>query len=111
MNCARMRQVMDAWIDGELDAATASEIEQHLAQCPGCLALKGERDALRREVHANAPRFEAPPALRTAILARIDQTAMPAAAAPRNRRHSRCCSRRQLCPTRPGYQGRPAAHR
>ena len=86
MNCARMRQVMDAWIDGELDAATASEIEQHLAQCPGCLALKGERDALRREVHANAPRFEAPPALRTAILARIDQTAMPAAAAPRNRR-------------------------
>lgn len=85
MNCTRMRQVLDAWIDGELDAATSTEIDRHLAECPACLALKGERGALRRELRANAPRFEAPPALRAAILARIEQTALPAPAPARHR--------------------------
>ena len=36
MNCARLSQVLDAWLDGELDSATGAEIEQHLR---GCAAL------------------------------------------------------------------------
>ena len=86
MNCTRMRQVLDAWMDSELDAATADDIEQHLGQCPVCLALRGERDALRRQVRAEAPHYEAPPALRPAILKRLDQAQSPARPAPPARR-------------------------
>lgn len=71
MNCIRMRQILDAWIDGELDAATSAEINGHLTGCPDCRALKGERDALRREIRESAPRHEAPAALRAAILERL----------------------------------------
>ena len=68
MNCTRMRQVLDAWIDGELDAATSSEIDAHLGECPDCRALKGERDALRREIRADAPYHAVPASLRAGIL-------------------------------------------
>jgi anti-sigma factor (TIGR02949 family) len=82
VNCTRMRQVLDAWIDGELDAATAGEIKQHLEQCPACLALKGERDALRRQIRAEAPYYEAPAAMRSAILERLGEAPAPARASP-----------------------------
>ena len=85
MNCTRMRQVLDAWIDGELDAATAVEIEQHLAQCPSCLALKGERDALRAQLRAQVPRYDAPAALRSAVLQRLDEVPAAARPSPRSR--------------------------
>ena len=74
MNCARLRQVLDAWIDGELDAATCAEIDGHLGGCPECRALKGERDALRREIRSGAPYHEAPASLRAAIVDRLDST-------------------------------------
>jgi anti-sigma factor RsiW len=85
MNCTRMRQVLDAWIDGELDAATAGEIDQHLAQCAGCRALKGERDALRREIRDEAPYHAAPPALRADILERLTRAPAIASAHRRGR--------------------------
>lgn len=73
MNCTRLRQVLDAWIDGELDAATSADIDGHLAGCPDCRSLKGERDALRREIRASAPRHETPAGLRAAILDRLHE--------------------------------------
>jgi anti-sigma factor RsiW len=80
-----MRQVLDAWIDGELDAVTAGDIEQHLDQCPACLALKSDRDILRGQVRAQAPYYNAPPALRSTILNRLDQTPPTAQPSPRSR--------------------------
>ena len=67
MSCARTRQMLDALIDGELDAATAREIEGHLVHCPDCVALKTARDALRGTVRNSALRFAASPALRKAV--------------------------------------------
>jgi anti-sigma factor (TIGR02949 family) len=78
VNCTRLRQVLDAWIDGELDAATSADFDNHLHACPDCRALKGERDALRREIRESAPRHEAPVSLRAAILNRVDAAPAPA---------------------------------
>ena len=67
MNCARLRQVLDAWLDGEIDRATGGEIEAHLVSCAACAALKRERDGLRGLVRTGAPYHRAPPALERAV--------------------------------------------
>ena len=67
MNCARLRQVLDAHLDGELDRATAAEIEGHLAGCPACTSTRAERDALRERIRAEASYYRAPAALRGAV--------------------------------------------
>src|SRR5262245_16317287 len=66
MNCARTRQVLDAWLDGELDRATHAEIETHVQACATCGGLRDARLALRSQVRAEAPYFRAPAALASA---------------------------------------------
>lgn len=67
MNCVRLRQVLDAYVDRELDSATAGEIDRHFAGCPDCAALRAERDALRGRIRAEAPYYAAPDGLRRAV--------------------------------------------
>ena len=67
MTCARTRQMLDAWLDRELDPATSEELAQHLATCPSCAALQSERDALRKSIKAGAPYFHASQALRQSL--------------------------------------------
>ena len=67
MNCSRLRQILDAYVDGELDRATAGEIDRHLAGCPTCAALREGRLELARTIRAQAPRFAVPDALRRAV--------------------------------------------
>ena len=67
MNCTRLTQVLDGYLDGELDRATGEEIEQHLAQCPACTAARREREALQNAIRAQAPHFSAPAALKQTV--------------------------------------------
>ena len=67
MNCARIRQTLDAWLDGELDPATGAEIERHVSGCPACAGLKEGRVALGRQLHADLPRYRAPAGLEHAV--------------------------------------------
>jgi anti-sigma factor RsiW len=76
MNCMRLTQVLDGYLDGELDRATGEEIEEHLAHCPACTTARSEREALRQLVRAEAPRFSAPASLK--------QTVQQSLAHPRN---------------------------
>ena len=71
MNCARLRQVLDAWIDGELDHATGAEAGSHLESCPACASLKRERDELRARVRRGAPYHRAPAALQSSLRRRL----------------------------------------
>ncbi len=66
MNCLRLAQVLDAYVDGELDRGTGDEITQHLAQCPLCTARRNERDTLKRQL-VDAPYYTAPDPLRQAV--------------------------------------------
>lgn len=74
MNCARLKQVLDAWIDEELDHATSAEIGSHLDSCPACAALRRERDALRTRIRRGAPYHRAPAGLQSSVLRRLAAT-------------------------------------
>lgn len=67
MNCGLAQQVIDAYLDGELDAATRQEMSEHLARCQDCARLHAERASLNRQIAAVAPRYEAPASLRRRV--------------------------------------------
>lgn len=67
MNCTRLTQVLDGYLDGELDRATGEEIEQHLAHCPACTDARRKREALRKAIGEQAPRFSAPASLKQTV--------------------------------------------
>ena len=82
MSCLRTRQMLDAWLDGELDAGTSAELVQHASACPACRRLREERADLRSALKA-MPRHAAPATLRPAITARIESARRVAPLFPR----------------------------
>jgi anti-sigma factor RsiW len=76
MNCARFNQIVDAWLDGELDAETSADIRGHAHECSACAALQSERLALARAVRGAMTCYKAPPdllpAIRNAVARQID---------------------------------------
>ena len=71
MTCARTRQMLDAWIDQELDPASSSELARHVAGCPACSALQTERDAMRGSMKSGMRYYVAPASLRPAVLRQL----------------------------------------
>jgi anti-sigma factor RsiW len=67
VNCAHLQQVLDAYVDRELDPATAGEIDRHLAGCAACASLHEDRVALGRAIRAEVPRSAAPETLRRSV--------------------------------------------
>ena len=76
MNCALALRMLDAYIDDEVDAATAAEMTGHLASCPACAGLHGQRVAMRTALRAAPLRHVAPPGLRKSILREIERSAV-----------------------------------
>jgi mycothiol system anti-sigma-R factor len=93
VSCEHAHTVLHGYLDGELDAARASEFERHLESCPDCLsALEAQetlRSALQRaQLYATAPaalrgniRANLPPASRVKFGFRLLQLRWLAAAA------------------------------
>ena len=67
MNCDDARILMHAFLDDELDLATAAALERHLAECPECAREYETMAAMRSRLKDKAFRFEAPPALKEKI--------------------------------------------
>lgn len=60
MNCQQVRQLLHAYVDGELDLVRNVEVEDHLKGCTECSKLdKGVR-SLRSTIATQAPYFRAP---------------------------------------------------
>ncbi len=74
---------LDAYLDGELAAADARELETHLAQCPECTRFRDARLELRAAIAAGVPALQAPAALRERVRAAVGQGASARARAPR----------------------------
>lgn len=66
---------LDAYLDGELAAGAARELEAHLAQCPECARFRDERLALRAAISARVPAFPAPDTLRHRVRAALGAAA------------------------------------
>ena len=60
MDCPLTRTLLDAYLDGELDALRSSEIEDHLQGCPGCSQSCDENQTIRRALKTESIYFKAP---------------------------------------------------
>jgi len=75
--CPDREAMLQALLDGELDAANTLAIEAHLAICPGCAAHYRTLQALRERLGAPGLRPDAPPHLRGRIEAMIAAESRP----------------------------------
>ena len=66
---------VDAYLDGELAAVDARELEAHIAQCPQCARFRDGRLELRAAINAHVPVFQAPDALRERVRAALGTAA------------------------------------
>jgi anti-sigma factor RsiW len=75
MNCSEAEVLINALIDGELDAGHAREVEAHVATCPTCAAKLAAFRAMHQAMAEADAKERAPAHLRRRI-----EAAMPAAA-------------------------------
>jgi anti-sigma factor RsiW len=78
MSCAQPRRLLDAWLDGELDAATRAQIGEHLEGCAACGALRAEREVLRDTIRRAGLREPAPSRVADAVRGAIARAAQGA---------------------------------
>jgi mycothiol system anti-sigma-R factor len=67
MNCEEIANLMDGYLDGELDALTSQKIEQHLRECPKCEQAYEVETAMAHAISHAAPYYKAPLELRERI--------------------------------------------
>ncbi len=82
MSCQTTQELMDGYLDGELDLIRNVEIESHLKGCPACAEVYNNSRALRAAVRSGAPYFQAPAEFRKRVRAVVRKESK-AKAAPR----------------------------
>jgi len=73
MNCQQAKPLLDAYADGELEAAAILELEQHLKSCSACALAWRNLQSLKKSLKQDALYFTAPDELRQRI-----KSALPA---------------------------------
>ena len=73
MNCADIQNLMDSYVDGELDLVNHLQIEQHLTDCAKCGPAYQNRMSLRSAVADDSFYFHAPADLRARIRSAIKE--------------------------------------
>jgi anti-sigma factor RsiW len=66
---------VDTYLDGELAAVDARELEAHLTQCPECTRFRDGRLELRAAIATRVPAFHVPEALRGRVRAALKTAA------------------------------------
>ena len=67
-HCHEMELLVQADLDGELEALASATLATHLEGCAGCSALQTELKALSGDIRNSLTRHSAPAALRAAVL-------------------------------------------
>ena len=67
MNCQEIADLMDAYLDGEVDALTSQKIEQHLRDCGNCQQAYQVHTAMAHAIGQAAPYYKAPIELRERV--------------------------------------------
>jgi mycothiol system anti-sigma-R factor len=67
VNCEEIKNLMDAYLDGELDPVTSQKVEEHLRDCPKCGQAYEVETAMAHAISQAAPYYKAPPELRERI--------------------------------------------
>jgi anti-sigma factor RsiW len=83
LDCAEMRGLVGAAIDGELDPPRRQALDRHLQDCAACRAAHEAQRELSATVRASADRFTASEALRSRIRTTLAEAAAPGPAISR----------------------------
>jgi anti-sigma factor RsiW len=75
MDCQNAQRVLDGYVDGELDVAGISDIENHLGGCSQCTQSYQDRQALRAGLKNDSLYFKAPADLEKSIRRSLRQAA------------------------------------
>jgi anti-sigma factor RsiW len=67
VNCREVINVMDGYLDSELDPVTNQTVEQHLRDCPNCDRAYRAHGSLMRAIGGTSPYHKAPAGLRERI--------------------------------------------
>jgi len=67
VNCEEIKNLMDAYLDGELDPVTSQKVEQHLRDCGECEQANEVDTAMAHAISRAAPYYKAPLELRERI--------------------------------------------
>jgi len=67
VNCEEIINLMDAYLDGELDPIASQKVERHLRECPKCEQAYEAQTALAHAVSGGAPYYKAPTELRQRV--------------------------------------------
>ncbi len=81
MTCKDARNLLNAYVDGELDSAGSLSLEGHVEQCELCLSEVEKLRTLASAIERGALRFKAPPHLKRNVQAAI-RAANPGARRP-----------------------------
>ena len=67
MNCEEIKNLMDAYLDAELDPVTSQKVEQHLRDCRKCEQAYEVETAMAHAISQAVPYYKAPLELRERI--------------------------------------------
>jgi anti-sigma factor RsiW len=77
MKCDELRNLIDSYVDGELDPSRNHDVQGHLQSCAACAALNESLLALKKSVRAT--KFSAPDDLLARIQTELRRSRAPAA--------------------------------
>ncbi len=83
--CDEFSLLIQADLDGELDAAATAALAAHVADCPGCAELQRDLTSLSSRVRDELRPYAAPASLRRSLEARLLPAAPPAPSGFRRR--------------------------
>jgi anti-sigma factor (TIGR02949 family) len=67
VNCEEIKDLMDAYSDGELDPVTSQKVEEHLRSCSSCEKAYEVEVAMAHAIRQTAPYYKGPVELRERI--------------------------------------------
>jgi anti-sigma factor RsiW len=71
MSCQEMHELLDGYVDSELDVVTTLQLERHLKECASCRAVCHRYEQFTQGIQAHVPRFEAPAGLEVRIRTKL----------------------------------------
>lgn len=77
MGCPEMQELLDAYLDGELDLVRSLEVERHLADCSECAAAFAALQSLQTAIQSAPLRYAPPRGLQGRVRKSLRQAAGP----------------------------------
>jgi len=73
MTCVAACELIESYLDGELDPSLKAEVEDHLATCSSCAEKQARVHQLQMDIRTHAPRYDPPPGLERRVRAALSE--------------------------------------